>query len=70
MGRIVDVDDLLDASDVAEVLGVASRNVVNVYRSRYPDFPAPVLERRGFRLWLRADIEAWARTTGRARRSG
>jgi predicted DNA-binding transcriptional regulator AlpA len=69
VGRKVDVDDLLDAGEVAELLGLASRNVVNVYRGRYPDFPAPVVERKGFRLWLRADVEAWTRTEGDLTRS-
>jgi hypothetical protein len=65
MGRKVDLDDLIDTGDVAELLALGSRNVVGVYRGRYPDFPAPVFERGGCRLWLRADIEAWARDTGR-----
>ncbi|MGH9193473.1 MAG: hypothetical protein ACRDZ0_13495, partial [Acidimicrobiales bacterium] len=62
-------DDLLDAGEVAELLGLASSNVVNVYRGRYPDFPVPVIERRGFRLWLRADVESWARNTGRVQQT-
>lgn len=66
MGRRVDLDDLLDTGEVAELLGLASANVVNVYCGRYQDFPAPVLTRRGFRLWLRGDAEAWARDTGRS----
>jgi hypothetical protein len=48
VGRRVDLDDLLDAGEVAELLGLASANVVNVYRGRYQDFPAPLLTRRGF----------------------
>jgi predicted DNA-binding transcriptional regulator AlpA len=67
MGRKVDLDDLLDAREVAELLGLASANAVNVYLGRYTDFPEPVLVRPGFRLWLRSDVEAWARETGRSR---
>lgn len=67
MGRKVDLDDLLDAREVAELLGLASANAVNVYLGRYRDFPEPVLVRPGFRLWLRSDVEAWARETGRSR---
>jgi hypothetical protein len=67
MGRKVDLDDLLDAREVAELLGLASANAVNVYVGRYRDFPEPVLVRPGFRLWLRTDVEAWARETGRSR---
>lgn len=65
VGREVDLDDLIDAGEVADVLGLASRNVVGVYLGRYSDFPAPVLDRGTCRLWLRADVEAWGRATGR-----
>ena len=65
VGRNVDLDELIDAGGIAELLGLASRNVVGVYRGRYADFPAPVVERGACRLWLRADVEAWARKTGR-----
>jgi predicted DNA-binding transcriptional regulator AlpA len=65
VGREVDLDDLLDAREVAELLGLSSANAVNVYRGRYKDFPEPVLVRPGFRLWLRSDVEAWARETRR-----
>lgn len=64
----IDPDDLIDAAGVAELLGLASRAVVSVYRGRYPDFPPPAVERGQCRLWLRSDIEAWARATGRYRR--
>jgi hypothetical protein len=66
MARRIDPDDLIDAAGVAELLGLASRSVVSVYRSRYPDFPYPAVERGQCRLWLRSDIEAWASATGRA----
>jgi predicted DNA-binding transcriptional regulator AlpA len=65
VGRKIDLDDLLDAAEVAEALGLASRNVVGVYRGRYPGFPPPVIDRGACLLWLRADIEAWASETGR-----
>jgi hypothetical protein len=68
VGRDVDLDDLIDAAEVAEMLGLASRNVVGVYRGRYPDFPTPVIDRGTCRLWLRADVEGWARATGREAR--
>jgi hypothetical protein len=44
---------------VAAELGLASAAVVSVYRSRYPDFPKPRIERGRCRLWLRADVVAW-----------
>lgn len=67
MGRVVDLDDLLDAVDVAAIIGVAEPKVVGIYRKRYADFPAPVWTSRGGRcvLWLRSEIVHWARATGR-----
>jgi predicted DNA-binding transcriptional regulator AlpA len=58
-----DPAELTDAQTVAEILGLASRGAVSVYRSRYEDFPAPVIDLGKGRpmLWLRADVEAWAR---------
>lgn len=64
MGRSVDVDDLVDAHDVAEVLGLAQPNTVYLYQRRYPDMPKPVFERGRYRmrLWLRSEMEAWSRS--------
>jgi predicted DNA-binding transcriptional regulator AlpA len=63
----VDTADLLDASEVAQVLGLSSANGVSVYRRRYEHFPTPVVEKASGKcvLWLRSDVEAWARATGR-----
>ena len=63
MGRQVDLDDLLDATQVAELLGLSSRGAVSVYRQRYENFPSPVLERQSGRcqFWLRNEVDAWAR---------
>ena len=68
MGRKVDLDDLMDATDVANLIGVTNANVVGVYRRRYDNFPPPVWASRGGRcqLWVRADVEVWARATGRS----
>ena len=67
MARRVDLDDLLDAEQVAELLGLTSRGSVSVYRSRYEDFPAPVLEGGSGRcqFWLRTDVVRWQRRRGR-----
>lgn len=67
MGRKVDLDDLLDASDVAGLIGLANATSVSVYRARYDDFPGPVWASRGGRcqLWLRPEVEKWARATSR-----
>lgn len=58
----VDTDDLIDAQEVAEILGLAQRNSVSLYQRRYPEMPRPVVERGGGRtkLWLRSEIERWA----------
>lgn len=63
MGPKVDVDDLIDSSAVAEMLGLAHRRAVSLYRSRYPDFPKPVVSSDAGRclLWLRQDVEKWAK---------
>lgn len=59
--------DLLDAAQVASLLGLGGASATRVYRSRYDDFPDPVRTSEGGRclLWLRQDVEAWARATGR-----
>lgn len=63
----VKLDDLLDTAQVAALLGLARRSAVTTYRKRYPDFPAPVRTSDGGRclLWLRQDVERWARQKGR-----
>ncbi len=58
---LVDTDDLLDAAEVAEVLGLARPSSVSTYRLRYEDFPVPVIDKASKKcmLWLRADVEGW-----------
>lgn len=74
MGRKVDVDDLIDTHTVAAILGLAHRNTVSEYQSRYDDMPRPVVDLGGGRskLWLRPEVERWAghheqRSAGRGR---
>lgn len=61
MGRKVDVDDLVDAREVAELLGLSHPNSVYLYVRRYPDMPAPVYQpgARRAQLWLRSEILNW-----------
>ncbi|HRB04232.1 MAG TPA: hypothetical protein PLP26_12750 [Ilumatobacteraceae bacterium] len=59
---IVEIDDLIDAAEVAELLGLSTRNSVPIYRKRYPDFPEPVLVRERCIFWHRPDVIAWLRT--------
>lgn len=62
MGRKVDVDDLVDAHEVAAILGLTHPNTVHQYQGRYPEMPRPVYApgARRAQLWLRSEIEAWA----------
>jgi glutathione-regulated potassium-efflux system ancillary protein KefG len=65
---MVDTEDLIDATAVAEVLGLTHRNSVSAYQHRYPDMPRPVVDlgRGRPRLWRRSEVTAWQAT----RRSG
>lgn len=66
----VATEDLIDAHEVAAILGLALRNTVSVYQRRYPDMPSPVVDlgRGRPKLWLRPEIARWAdqRESGRA----
>jgi hypothetical protein len=61
MGRTVDLDDVIDATAVASIIGLADARSVSTYRNRFADFPAPVLMSNGGRcqFWLRQEVEAW-----------
>jgi hypothetical protein len=60
----VKTEDLIDARGVAKILGLSQRTSVSVYLARYPDMPRPVIDLgpRRPRLWLRPQMEAWARS--------
>jgi len=60
----VDTDDLIDASGVADLLGLSHRNTVSVYQRRYLDMPRPVVDLGSGRakLWLRSEVQRWAVT--------
>ena len=59
MGKKVDVDDLIDAREVADMLGLSSPRAVAVYSNR--GLPEPIIDRgpNTAKLWLRQDIERW-----------
>ena len=65
VARRVDPEDVVGASEIAERLGVSS-SVVHDWQRRYEDFPNPLLRLRMGLLWHWPDVEAWARSTGRA----
>lgn len=58
----VETEDLIDAQEVAQLLGLAHRNTVSVYQRRYPEMPRPVVDLGAGRtkLWLRPEIARWA----------
>lgn len=62
MAKPVDPADLIDAHEVAKMLGLAHRNTVSGYQTRYPDMPRPVVDmgRGRCKLWSRAQIELWS----------
>lgn len=64
--------DLLDADQVAKVLGISGGpKAVSVYRAKYDTFPEPlrVGENGRCALWYRPHVEAWLAThTTRPRR--
>ncbi len=75
MGRRVDIDQLIDAHEVARIMGLAYRNTVSEYQGKYPDMPRPIVDlgRGRPKLWLRPEIERWHAqhvAQGRTRRRG
>ncbi len=62
MSRKVDVNELIDAHAVADILRLAQRNTVSLYQRRYPDMPKPVVDLGNGRckMWLRNEIERWS----------
>jgi len=72
----VRTEDLIDAEEVATILGLGHRNSVYTYLKRYEDMPRPVVDlgEGRVRLWLRPEMETWAsgrsiRPARRAKRS-
>lgn len=61
MSPLVRTEDLIDAHDVAEILGLTHANSVSTYLKRYGDMPQPVVDlgRGRPRLWLRQEMETW-----------
>jgi predicted DNA-binding transcriptional regulator AlpA len=67
----IDPADLIDSNEVAALLGLVNNRAVSTYRGRYSDFPVPIVEKGSGKcvLWLRSDVEAWARARGRRQSS-
>jgi predicted DNA-binding transcriptional regulator AlpA len=64
----VEPTDLLNAREVADVLGLSHREAIATYRRRYADFPTPVITKGTCVLWLRQDVERWSRARRRTPR--
>ncbi|MGH9126829.1 MAG: hypothetical protein ACRDZ8_19175 [Acidimicrobiales bacterium] len=58
---MINTDDLCDAAEVAELLGLRHPNSVHTYLRRYADMPRPAIDLGPGRprLWLRPQIERW-----------
>ena len=65
MGRSVDAEQLVGATEISRRLGVARTQVVHNWRTRHHDFPEPVAELEAALIWYWPDIEEWAISTGR-----
>ena len=55
---------LVGVAEIALMLGVSRQRVDAIART-HPDFPKPQAELTAGRVWLRAEIETWAREAGR-----
>ena len=65
VGRRVDVDDLVGATEIADRLELAQPQTVHLWRRRYDDFPEPLAQLRQGYLWSWVEVQAWAKRTGR-----
>ncbi len=65
MGRKVDLDNLVGATEIAQRLGVKRPHLIHDWRRRHPEFPKPVLELTGILVWDWREVEVWAKATGR-----
>jgi predicted DNA-binding transcriptional regulator AlpA len=61
--RVMPPPKLMGVAEIAELLGISTQRVDQL--ARQPAFPRPVVELKAGRIWRRADVEAWARRTGR-----
>lgn len=61
----IEPEDLIDATEVAAIIGLSRGSNVSLYRRRHDDFPEPLVEKSRCVLWRRQDVEQWAKATGR-----
>jgi predicted DNA-binding transcriptional regulator AlpA len=60
---VLAVHHLVGSAEIAQLLGVSRQRVQQLIAS--PDFPAPDAVLAMGKVWLRADVIAWARAHGR-----
>jgi predicted DNA-binding transcriptional regulator AlpA len=65
VARKVSVDRLVGAAEIAKKLGYSNPEYVHDLRRRYDDFPEPLKRLAAGFVWDWADVEAWAKATGR-----
>ena len=59
--RLVRVDDLVGAADIADRLGYAHPQSIALLRRRHADFPPPLRRFGRTDVWAWTDVEAWQR---------
>lgn len=59
------MDELVGTADIAHRLGVKRHQVIHDWIRRYSNFPAPVAEISGVKVFAWPDVEKWAKATGR-----
>ena len=64
VGELYDVDDLVGAGEIADLLGV-NPGVVRDWRTRDLGFPEPIKRLTMGSLWSWPEVERWAKATGR-----
>jgi predicted DNA-binding transcriptional regulator AlpA len=66
---MVDLDELVDAVEIAHRTGVARPQVVYDWRRRHEAFPKPITRIGNLHIWLWPEVEEWAKSTGRLERN-
>ncbi len=63
---MIDADDVIDAREIAAILGLSHSNTVSLYQRRYSDMPRPAIDMGQGRckLWLRTEITEWSASRG------
>jgi hypothetical protein len=71
MALHVDLEDLVDGTVVAGLIGLDRPGGLAAYRARYDDFPGAMWESSDgrYELWLRAEVEEWVALRRRAEAS-